>query len=377
MKAKSINGKTAEEIITALETGNAEGFNPTVAIIFIAADNEREAVCSVFTKKGIQVFGASSGGNFIDEEIESGAIVVLLMEINPAYFIIKLTNTDQGKKTTIAEQIGNTGMAKFSKPSFLIVSGGITTDGDEIIEGIEKACGKGTKIFGGLAADSFKMERTYVFNNNEITDNGLIALILDEEKISLGGIAIGGWRPMGIERTITSSKGNVVYSIDNEPALDFISRYAGIKDIDSQNSLGMLLSSNFQLQLKRENKHPVMRTPMMANKEDRSIIFAGSLPEGSKVRLCLLPGFEVIEAALKDFLAYKNEQESADALIMFSCAGRQMSLGPYVSEEIIGVRNLWDAPMAGFFCFGEIGRVVNGDHEFHNMTCSLAILKEK
>lgn len=377
MKAKSIKGKTAEEIITALETGNAEGFNPTVAIIFIAADNEREAVCSVFTKKGIQVFGASSGGNFIDEEIESGAIVVLLMEINPAYFIIKLTNTDQGKKTTIAEQIGNTGMAKFSKPSFLIVSGGITTDGDEIIEGIEKACGKGTKIFGGLAADSFKMERTYVFNNNEITDNGLIALILDEEKISLGGIAIGGWRPMGIERTITSSKGNVVYSIDNEPALDFISRYAGIKDIDSQNSLGMLLSSNFQLQLKRENKHPVMRTPMIANKEDRSIIFAGSLPEGSKVRLCLLPGFEVIEAALKDFLAYKNEQESADALIMFSCAGRQMSLGPYVSEEIIGVRNLWDAPMAGFFCFGEIGRVENGDHEFHNMTCSLAILKEK
>ena len=299
------------------------------------------------------------------------------MEINPAYFIIKLTNTDQGKKTTIAEQIGNTGMAKFSKPSFLIVSGGITTDGDEIIEGIEKACGKGTKIFGGLAADSFKMERTYVFNNNEITDNGLIALILDEEKISLSGIAIGGWRPMGIERTITSSKGNVVYSIDNEPALDFISRYAGIKDIDSQNSLGMLLSSNFQLQLKRENKHPVMRTPMIANKEDRSIIFAGSLPEGSKVRLCLLPGFEVIEAALKDFLAYKNEQESADALIMFSCAGRQMSLGPYVSEEIIGVRNLWDAPMAGFFCFGEIGRVENGDHEFHNMTCSLAILKEK
>lgn len=377
MKAKSIKGKTAEEIITALETGNAEGFNPTVAIIFIAADNEREAVCSVFTKKGIQVFGASSGGNFIDEEIESGAIVVLLMEINPAYFIIKLTNTDQGKKTTIAEQIGNTGMAKFSKPSFLIVSGGITTDGDEIIEGIEKACGKGTKIFGGLAADSFKMERTYVFNNNEITDNGLIALILDEEKISLSGIAIGGWRPMGIERTITSSKGNVVYSIDNEPALDFISRYAGIKDIDSQNSLGMLLSSNFQLQLKRENKHPVMRTPMIANKEDRSIIFAGSLPEGSKVRLCLLPGFEVIEAALKDFLAYKNEQESADALIMFSCAGRQMSLGPYVSEEIIGVRNLWDAPMAGFFCFGEIGRVENGDHEFHNMTCSLAILKEK
>jgi len=377
MKAKSIKGKTASEIKSALDSTMNNGYRPTVAVVFIAVDNELEVIRKLFTEKGIQIFGSSSGGNFIDEEVEADAIVVLLLDINPEYFLVKILAADHSNKTKIAEQIGKDGLAKFSKPSFLIVSGGITTDGDEIIEGIEKACGKGTTIFGGLAADSFKMERTYVFNNDEITDNGLIALILNEEKISLGGIAIGGWRPMGIERTITSSKGNVVYTIDNEPALDFISRYAGIKDIDTQNSLGMLLSSNFQLQLKRENKHPVMRTPMTANKEDRSIVFAGSLPEGSKVRLCLLPGFEVIEAALKDFSTYKNEQLDADALIMFSCAGRQMSLGPYVSEEINGVRNLWDAPLAGFFCFGEIGRVVNGDHEFHNMTCSLAILKEK
>jgi len=33
--------------------------------------------------------------------------------------------------------------------------------------------------------------------------------------------------------------------------------------------------------------------------------------------------------------------------------------------------------MAGFFCFGEIGRVEKGSTEFHNMTCSLALLKEK
>ncbi len=377
MKAKSIKGKTSADIKTGLDNSLADGFNPTVAVVFTAVDNEREAVCTVFTEKGIQVFGSSSGGNFIDGEIEADAIVILLLCIDPANFLIKLSATGQGSKAQIAEQIGKAGLAKFGRPCFLIISGGIATDGDEIIEGIERACGHGTTIFGGLASDSLKMERTYVFDNNEIADSGLIALILDEEKISLGGIAIGGWKPMGIERTITSSKGNVVYSIDNEPALDFISRYAGIKNIDTENSLGMLLSSNFQLQLIRENRHPVMRTPMMASKEDRSIIFAGGLPEGSKVRLCLLPSFEVIEAALKDFSIFKNDHVAADALIMFSCAGRQMSLGPYVSEEIIGVKKLWDVPMAGFFCFGEIGKVINGEHEFHNMTCSLAILKEK
>ena len=115
---------------------------------------------------------------------------------------------------------------------------------------------------------------------------------------------------------------------------------------------------------------------MWAN-EDGSIVFAGKLPQGSKARLTLLPGFEVVEGAMEEFQNYKKEQPDVDALIMFSCAGRELALGPYASEEVSRVKEIWNAPMAGFFCYGEIGRVVSGQHEFHNMTCSLAILKEK
>jgi hypothetical protein len=39
------------------------------------------------------------------------------------------------------------------------------------------------------------MERTYVFTNDNLFDYGLLALILDEEKISLSGVAVGGWKP--------------------------------------------------------------------------------------------------------------------------------------------------------------------------------------
>ena len=377
MKAKSIKGKTAEEIKEALEKNMADGFQPTLAVVFMANENERTAVTELLSQKGIQIFGASTGDNFTDGEIESHTIVLLLLDIDPAYFQLAIKGADEGTIKEIAEQIGKTALTKFKKPAFLVVSGGLAVDGDEIIAGIESACGKGTTIFGGLAADFLRMQRTYVFNNDKLCDYGLLALILDEEKISLSGMAVGGWKPMGMDRIITKSVGNVVYTIDNEPALDFVSRYAGLKDIDTNNALNFLISSNFQLQLKREDKHPVMRTPMQANPEDRSIVFAGSLPEGSKVKLCLLPGFEVIEAALNEFNNYKKEQPEPDALILFSCAGRQLTLGPYVSEEIDGIKNIWNAPLAGFFCYGEIGRVVSGQHEFHNMTCSLATLKEK
>jgi len=377
MKAKSIKGKTAEEIKRALEKNMVDGFQPTLSVVFMANENERIGVTELLSQKGIQIFGASTGDNFTDGEIESHTIVLLLLDIEPAYFQLAIKGADEGTIKEIAEQIGRSALTKFKKPAFLVVSGGLAVDGDEIIAGIESACGKGTTIFGGLAADFLRMQRTYVFNNDKLCDYGLLALILDEEKISLSGMAVGGWKPMGMDRIITKSNGNVVYTIDNEPALDFVSRYAGLKDLDTNNALNFLISSNFQLQLKREDKHPVMRTPMQANAEDRSIVFAGSLPEGSKVKLCLLPGFEVIEAALNEFNNYKKEQPDPDALILFSCAGRQLTLGPYVSEEIDGIKNIWNVPLAGFFCYGEIGRVVSGQHEFHNMTCSLATLKEK
>jgi hypothetical protein len=167
----------------------------------------------------------------------------------------------------------------------------------------------------------------------------------------------------GMDRIITKSSGNVVYSIDNEPALISF-RGMQVKDLDTNNALNFLISSNFQLQLKREDKHPVMRTPMQANAEDRSIVFAGSLPEGSKVKLCLLPGFEVIEAALNEFNNYKKEQPEPDALILFSCAGRHLTLGPYVSEEIDGIKKL-SAPLPVFLLWRNWKRV-SGQHEFHN-----------
>jgi hypothetical protein len=376
MQAKTIKGKSAQDIQLALEKSMDDGFLPTVAVVFIEDEKDQDKIIQQLSAKSIKIFGASTGSNFTDGDIESGAIVILLLDVNSSWFKIELKESTSDSTMEAAKQIGTAAKEAFRKPAFLVLSGGLSADGDEIVDGIESICGKGTTIFGGLASDSLRLQRTYVFTNDRLSDKGLLALIFDEEKISLNGMAIGGWRPVGIDRIITKSNGNVVYSIDNEPALDFIIRYAGLKNIDTDHALNFLLASNFQLQLKRDDKHPVMRTPMQANREDRSIIFAGALPEGSKVRLCLLPGFDVIEEALNEFKQYKSEQQDADAMIMFSCAGRQLTLGPFVSEEINGIKEIWDVPMAGFFCYGEIGRVEKQKHEFHNMTCSLAMLKE-
>ncbi len=73
----------------------------------------------------------------------------------------------------------------------------------------------------------------------------------------------------------------------------------------------------------------------------------------------------------------KELQAKADALLIFSCAGRLSALGPMAHQENEGIFNVWKTPMAGFYTYGEFGRGINGKHEFHSTTCSWVALKEK
>ena len=73
----------------------------------------------------------------------------------------------------------------------------------------------------------------------------------------------------------------------------------------------------------------------------------------------------------------KERMPEADAVVIFSCAGRIVSFGPLMSEEIEGVKNVWQVPMVGMFSYGELGRYRGGDLELLNLTTCCVALKEK
>ena len=121
-----------------------------------------------------------------------------------------------------------------------------------------------------------------------------------------------------------------------------------------------------------------MRTAMLGNIVDRSLVCAGNIPQGSKVRFSLPPDFDVIDTVVGECVEVReNDLQDADALIMFSCVSRYLSFGVMTSEEIEQVQDVWKAPMVGFFTYGEYGKSKGGKHEFHNNTCCVVTLKEK
>ena len=379
MISKTIKASSTEAISKEIERVTSESFKPTLAIVFLSIKQDWKAISNILNKREIAVFGATTAGEFIGGDIEEGSIAMMLLNINPEHFRIQFLETGEHTTHENAMQIGIAGKNTFNNPAFIIASGWLHIDGEKIIEGIIEGFGNEVTVFGGMAGDDLAMQGPLVFTNEKSAVNGLLALIIDEDKIEINGIATCGWKPIGTTKTVTKSEGNIVYTIDDKPALDMVMKYLGLDiDLDSGNDVLTNIGAYYPLQLERENVTPVMRTAMWGNKEDRSLICAGTVPQGSKVRFSLPPDFDAIEQVIDECKEVKKErQQEADALIMFSCISRHLSFGILMTEEIEQVKQVWDAPMVGFFSYGEFGKSKTGKHEFHNNTCCVVALKEK
>ncbi len=380
MKAKSIKGKSALEIKETLLRSIADGFAPTLAIVFLSIKQDKIAICEILDKAGISIFGATSAGEFIDGEVGEESTAILLLEIDRNSFSILFEDTGARSTRETANLIGKNGMSLFSNPAFIVCGSGVTADGEMIIRGIEDSVGPQVTIYGGMAGDDFTMTGTFVFTNGKVSGNGMVAIILDEDKFILQGLATCGWQPAGTVKTITKSEGCWVHTIDDEPALDMIVKYMGITSLnkEKENDIIVNIGANFPMQLQTEGGNTVMRTAMLGNWSNNSFMCAGNVPQGSKVRFTLPPDFDVIDFVVSACEDVKKKQlPEADAMILFSCKARHVALGPLVGREIQGLKDVWNIPMAGYFTYGEFGKATKGRQEFHNITCCWVALKEK
>jgi hypothetical protein len=379
MKAKSIRGKTPEEIKTALADSMADGFAPTLAIVFLSLGKDVNAVCSVLDEQGIAIYGATTHGEFIDEEIGRESIAVLLLDINRDYFMVMLEEYPDKNYREVTQSMAKRAIDKFATPAFLIAASHMETDAEQLLFGFEDVVGKQVNVYGGMAGDNVTFTEQYVFTNGRSSTRGIVAVVLDEEKIQIKGVATCGWKAMGTAKTVTKSEGNRLYTIDDIPVLELTKKYSGIENVSKENnSLAIEIATNFPLQLQREKGAPVMRPGLVVNWEDGSFICSGSVPQGGKVRFSLPPDLDVIDKVVEGVEKLKEtEMPEADAMIVYSCAGRLISMGPLMSTEIEGVKNVWNVPMVGLFSNAELARATDGNLEMHNLTTCCVAIKEK
>ncbi|MDH3269090.1 MAG: FIST C-terminal domain-containing protein, partial [Ignavibacteria bacterium] len=330
-------------------------------------------------KENITIFGSTTSGEFIDGEYSEGAIAILLLELDPSLFKILFDDYAEKNPRSVAKQMGDAALRFFRNPNFLVVSSGLFLDGEKIIRGIEDATGTESNIWGGKAGDDRMGKTTIVFTNDKTSDQGIAVLLIDGDKITVRGQALSGWKGVGTPKTVTKSDGLWIHTLDDQPALDMMIKYMGYK-FEGVDDASPQYDSDVTspVMLLREKGKPILRSQSFINWSNRSIMLSGNFEPNAKIQLTLPPDFEIVDDVVRSCKQLReSELPEADAIIMFSCSGRLVELGPMVGKEIDGIKNTFGVPMAGFFTYGEYGRATGGNNEYHNYTCCWVALKEK
>ena len=379
MKAKSIKGKSMEQIKVALKNSMSDGFKPTLAIIFCSVSQDRMEISKLLDAEDIAIYGATSNGEFIDEVTEKLSTAIMLLDIKKEHFRIYFEELPEKNYREKTQGIARLAQETFSSPTFLIAGSHLETDAEQFLFGFEDVVGKHVNVYGCMAGDDYALTDQFVFTNGKESSQGIVVVALDESKITIKGKAICGWKAIGTEKTVTKSEGNHVYTVNDIPVLDLTVKYGGLENVSPDN-MGLLLeiAANLPIQLQRDKGEPIMRPGLAVDWDDGSFYCSGTVPQGSKVRFSVPPDFDVMDKVIKGMEDLKaTEMPEADALIVFSCAGRILAFGPMMNMEIEGVKKIWDVPMVGMFSNAELGRATGGNLEMHNLTTCCVVLKEK
>lgn len=88
MKAKNIWGENIDEVSAKFSQSVADGFTPTLAIIFCSITQDRKSLVDFFSEKNIEVFGSTTAGEIIDDEVMEHTSVIMLLDMKKDNFTI-------------------------------------------------------------------------------------------------------------------------------------------------------------------------------------------------------------------------------------------------------------------------------------------------
>ncbi len=369
MKPTVFSVASVEEIEPYLESVREEGLAPSLAFVFSSVVHNLEELKASFAKFDLEVFGASSSGEITNDEVHEESIAVMLLDISREAFRVNIFDGEGKTSTEVGQGVAEWAKPIYDNPAIMVMSAGLHADGQQIVKGVVDTMERQVPLFGCLAGDELTFKETFVFNASQVIPNGVVALVFDQNAIELQGLAVCGWKGIGTPKTVTKSEGNIVYKIDDEPALDMYNKYLTIGDDPA-------LAGEYPLLLIRDDDSVVLRAVMGVN-EDKSIVYAGTVPEGSKVKFSMPPGSEIIDLTIEQMSEFNQQIPNSNAILLFSCKARHVALGPMVEDEISAIHKLWNVPLVGFFTYGEIGPVPNGGCDFHNHTLVPVLINEK
>lgn len=319
---------------------------------------------------------SSTAGEIYQDTVSDHSLVVAALQFDKTKIETAAVNIkDFSNSYDAAAELANR-LPKEKLVHILVFSDGNLVNGSELVKGLVTWTGENVMVTGGLAGDGANFNSTLVGFNSNAVEGQIVAIGFYGDNISITHGSQGGWDVFGLEKRITRSKSNVLFEIENQNALELYKKYLGP---EAANLPGSALLFPLSVVIPGTKK-PVVRTILSINENEKSMTFAGDVPEGSKVRFMKANFDRLTEAAsgaAQNTLVNHNYKPVFSLLI--SCVGRKLILGERTVEEVKAVNKTYDnkTAIAGFYSYGEISPFNEGnDCQLHNQTMTITSFYE-
>lgn len=327
-----------------------------------------------FFPNGHLVFGTTSGEIFLNKVFDN-SVSFTAIEFEKSNFIVHTENILSYEKNGF--KAGESLAGKFSKDNLkhlFVVSEGSFVNGSDLILGLESRKPKKVSVTGGLCGDGSRFEKTLASYNEKPKEGEIVVIGFYGDTLEITFAYGDGWVPFGPERTITKSSGNVLWEIDNIPALNIYKNFLGEK---ASNLPEAALFYPLSVKIPGSN-YAVGRTILNIDEKNNAMIMAGDIPEGSLVQLTMTHVDNLSDAAVKTAeAAMKGRKKDPEIGLLLSCFSRKLVMDQRVEEEVEEVQYGIGAEVAisGFYSYGEV--ISFQDKSIlHNQTMTLTLISE-
>jgi len=349
-------------------------------IVFAFGDRDTIKKSDIYTKlktvyPQADIVGCSSGGNIFGDSISLANAVATAVSFDKGKVEISIedfTDTDNQYKAShrLIEKLPKDNL----KHIFILSDGFI--NGSFLVKGANQAIDSQVPITGGLASDGKSFKETWVIANDTARQKRMVAVGFYGDSLHISSGCYAGWEEFGIYRRITKSVNNIVYEIDGQSALDLYKKYLG--------EYAQHLSANglrFPFNIKNENEdYAVIRSVLAIDEENKALVFAGDVPQGSLARLMKSDIESLIDGAEKASRYIKQANEKTALGLVVSCVGRRVVLNQLVDDELEIIGDILGdrVELTGFYSYGELAPYSDEvlSCQLHNQTMTLTVIYE-
>jgi hypothetical protein len=359
---------------------NIEINDSSFAILF--ADRvmlERPDPVQAFIKKfpRTRLISCSSAGEILGKSVKDSSVIATIVDFEKTTFSFVTGNIRDYKNSVelgkdLASRLDQNGLKYV-----MVISDGNLVNGDAMVDGLHMVLSRNIVVSGGLAGDAARFQKTLVGLDNQIEEGNVVLLGLYGNHLRISTGVSGGWDPFGPERTITKSKGSMLMEIDGSNALELYKKYLG-KYADELPASALLFPMSVQM---GDNDAYIVRTILSIDEDKGTMKFAGTMPEGAKVRFMKSNPDRLIDAAVTAGAqaTERIKKEDCSLALIVSCVGRKLVLADRIEEEVEAVTEelLPHTSVTGFFSYGEIAPQENSDRsQLHNQTITVTLFSE-